>query len=718
MKKITVGALLLSMMFTGVKAQSLKSPDGKFEMNFQLKEGVPYYNLKYNGAVVVEDSKLGLRLFKDTAIKFASEIAKPEDAKYDLNNGFAKTDEKRDSKNETWQPVLGEKKNYINNYNELAVTLNQASTDRSIVVKFRLFNDGLGFRYEFPQQKNLNYFVIREEDSEIDFPTDMKAWWIVADYDSQEYQYQETKVSEIPSKWDKAYDANASQSLVKNAVQSPLMLKKEGKEPLYINVAEAAVLDYPASHLEVDAQNYKFKTHLTADRQGAKGYIQTPSVTPWRTIIVAPKAEQVMDSKMIFNLNEPTKYTDTSYIHPTKYMGVWWEMIIGKSQWAYSTAENVHLGKTDFTKLTPNGKHAANNTKVKEYIDFAAENGFQGLLIEGWNIGWEDWFGHSKEFVFDFITPYPDFDIKMLNEYAHSKGIKLIMHHETSGSATNYERWADKAFQTMKKYGYDAVKTGYVGDIIPRGEHHYSQWTINHYYRIAEKANEYKIMVNSHESVRPTGESRTYPNYISAEAARGTEYEAFGGNKPDHQTVLPFTRWMGGSMDYTPGIFQTKLDYYFPGDNRFVKTTLVKQLALYVTMYMPLQMAADLPENYKKHMDAFQFIKDVAADWDDTKILAAEPGDYVVTARKAKGTENWFVGGITDENKREYTVDFSFLDKGKKYEATIYEDGKDADYIDNPQSYNIYKKEITGKSKINFKMARSGGFAISIKPVK
>ncbi|MDR6486058.1 hypothetical protein J2799_000543 [Chryseobacterium vietnamense] len=718
MKKITVGALLLSMMFTGVKAQSLKSPDGKFEMNFQLKEGVPYYNLKYNGAVVVEDSKLGLRLFKDTAIKFASEIAKPEDAKYDLNNGFAKTDEKRDSKNETWQPVLGEKKNYINHYNELAVTLNQASTDRSIVVKFRLFNDGLGFRYEFPQQKNLNYFVIREEDSEIDFPTDMKAWWMVADYDSQEYQYQETKVSEIPSKWDKAYDANASQSLVKNAVQSPLMLKKEGKEPLYINVAEAAVLDYPASHLEVDAQNYKFKTHLTADRQGAKGYIQTPSVTPWRTIIVAPKAEQVMDSKMIFNLNEPTKYTDTSYIHPTKYMGVWWEMIIGKSQWAYSTAENVHLGKTDFAKLTPNGKHAANNTKVKEYIDFAAENGFQGLLIEGWNIGWEDWFGHSKEFVFDFITPYPDFDIKMLNEYAHSKGIKLIMHHETSGSATNYERWADKAFQTMNKYGYDAVKTGYVGDIIPRGEHHYSQWTINHYYRIAEKANDYKIMVNSHESVRPTGESRTYPNYISAEAARGTEYEAFGGNKPDHQTVLPFTRWMGGSMDYTPGIFQTKLDYYFPGDNRFVKTTLVKQLALYVTMYMPLQMAADLPENYKKHMDAFQFIKDVAADWDDTKILSAEPGDYVVTARKAKGTENWFVGGITDENKREYTVDFSFLDKGKKYEATIYEDGKNADYIDNPQSYNIYKKEITGKSKINFKMARSGGFAISIKPVK
>ncbi|WP_292008213.1 glycoside hydrolase family 97 protein [Chryseobacterium sp.] len=718
MKKITVGALMLSMMYIGVNAQTLKSPDGKFEMNFQLKGGVPYYNLKYNGAVVVEDSKLGLRLFKDTSIKFASEIAKPEDAKFDLNNGFTKTEEKRDSKNETWQPVLGEKKNYINHYNELAVTLNQASTDRSIMVKFRLFNDGLGFRYEFPQQKNLNYFVIREEDSEIDFPTDMKAWWIVADYDSQEYQYQTSTISEIPSRWSKAADANASQTLIKNAVQSPLMLKKEGKQPLYVNVAEAAVLNYPASHLEVDAQNFKFKTHLTADRQGAKGYIQTPSVTPWRTIIVSPKAEEVMDSKMIFNLNEPTAYKDTSYIKPTKYMGVWWEMIIGKSQWAYSTATNVHIDKTDFSKLTPNGKHAANNAKVREYIDFAAENGFGGLLIEGWNIGWEDWFGNSKEFVFDFITPYPDFDIKALNDYAHSKGINLIMHHETSGSATNYERWADKAFQLMNKYGYNSVKTGYVGDIIPRGEHHYSQWTINHFYRIAEKANEYKIMVNSHESVRPAGESRTYPNWISAEAARGTEYEAFGGNNPDHQTILPFTRWMGGSMDYTPGIFQTKLDYYFPGDNRFVKTTLVKQLALYVTMYMPLQMAADLPENYKKHMDAFQFIKDVAADWDDTKILSAEPGEYVITARKAKGTENWFVGGITDENKRDYTVDFSFLDKNQKYEATIYEDGKDADYIDNPQSYNIYKKQINSKSKISFKMARSGGFAISIKPVK
>ncbi len=718
MKKFTIGAALLTMMFNGVYAQSLKSPDGKFEMNFQLKNGVPFYNLKYNGNVVVEDSKLGLRLLKDGDIQFASEIENKNNEGKNLDYGFEKTAEKRDAKNETWKPVLGEKKNYINNYNELAVTLNQKANDRSIIVKFRLFNDGLGFRYEFPQQKNLNYFIIKEEDSEIDLPTDMKAWWLAADYDTEEYVTQTSKLSEIPAKWPTSYEGNASQNLVKNGVQMPLMMKKEGSNPLYVNIAEAAVIDYPAANLELDASNFKFKTHLTPDAQGAKGYIQTPSVTPWRTIIVSPKAEEVLDSKMLFNLNEPTKYTDTSWIHPTKYMGVWWEMIIGKSQWAYSTADNVHIGKTDFSKLTPNGKHAANNTKVKEYIDFAAANGFQGLLIEGWNIGWEDWFGHSKEFVFDFITPYPDFDIKMLNDYAHSKGIKLIMHHETSGSASNYERWADKAFKLMNDYGYDAVKTGYVGNIIPRGEHHYSQWTINHYRRIIEKAAEYKIMVNSHESVRPSGESRTYPNWIAAEAARGTEFEAFAGNNPDHQTILPFTRWMGGPMDYTPGIFQTKLDYYFPGDNRFVKTTLTKQLALYVVMYQPLQMAADLPENYAKHMDAFQFIKDVAADWDDTKILSAEPGDYIHTARKAKGTDNWFVGGITDENARDFTVDFSFLDKGRKYEATIYEDGKDADYINNPQSYHIYKKTVDSKTKLPVHLVRSGGYAISVKPVK
>ncbi len=718
MKNTKLSALFLLGATIFFNAQTLKSPDGKFEMNFQLKSGVPYYNLKYQGNTIVEDSKLGLRLLKDGDIQFASEIEKKNQQGKDLNAGFVKTNEKFDSKNETWSPILGEKKNYINNYNELAVTLNQTENDRHIVIKFRLFNDGLGFRYEFPQQKNLNYFVIKEEDTEIDLPWDAKAFWIVADYDSQEYQYQETNISGIPARWPKSYDGNASQALIKDAVQTPLMIKKEGKTPIYINIGEAGVYNYPASHLEVDAKNFKFKTNLTPDAQGAKGYMQTPQNSPWRTIIVSNKAEEVLDSKMLFNLNEPTKYTDTSYIKPTKYMGVWWEMIIGKSQWAYSTADNVHIGKTDFSKLTPNGKHAANNTKVKEYIDFASANGFDALLIEGWNTGWEDWFGHSKEFVFDFITPYPDFDIKMLNDYAHSKGMKLMMHHETSGSAVNYENWADKAFQLMNKYDYPSVKTGYVGNIIPRGEHHYSQWTVNHYFRIAEKAHEYKIMVNSHESIRPTGMSRTYPNWIAAEAARGTEFEAFGGNNPDHQTILPFTRFMGGPMDYTPGIFQTKLDYYFPGDTRFVKTTLTKQLALYVVMYSPLQMAADLPENYAKHMDAFQFIKDVAADWDDTKILAAEPGDYIHTARKAKGTDNWFVGGITDENARDFTVDLSFLDSGKKYEATVYEDGKDGDYIKNPQSYNIYKKTVTNKSKLPIHLVRSGGYAISLKPIK
>lgn len=717
MRKNIIGAVFLFATGFTINAQTLKSPDGKFEMNFQLKSGVPYYNLKYQGKTVVEDSKLGLRLLRDGDIQFASEIERKDQKGKDLNDGFTKTAEKFDSKNESWNPVLGEKKSYVNHYNELAVTLNQPANDRHIIIKFRLFNDGLGFRYEFPEQKNLNYFIIKEEDSEIDLAADMKTFWITGDYDSQEYQYQETKISEIPARWPKSYDGNASQTPIKNAIQIPTMMKWEGKTPLYLNISEAAVINYPTANVEVDAVNYKLKTHLTPDAQGAKGYIQTPAVSPWRTIIVSPKAEEVLDSKMIFNLNEPTHYTDTSYIKPTKYMGVWWEMIIGKSQWAYSTANNVHIGKTDFSKLTPNGKHAANNDKVKQYIDFASKHGFDALLVEGWNTGWEDWFGHSKEFVFDFITPYPDFDIKMLNDYAHSKGIKLMMHHETSGSATNYERWADKAFQLMNKYGYPSVKTGYVGNIIPRGEHHYSQWTINHYFRIAEKANEYKIMVNSHESVRPTGQSRTYPNWIAAEAARGTEFDTFGGNNPDHHVILPFTRFMGGPMDYTPGIFQTKLDYYFPGDTRYVKTTLAKQLALYVVMYSPLQMAADLPENYEKHLDAFQFIKDVAADWDDTKILAAEPGDYIHTARKAKGKDEWYIGGITDENARNFTVDFSFLPKGKKYQATVYEDGKDADYINNPQSYNIYRKTVTSTSKIPVKLARSGGYAISVKPL-
>lgn len=703
-------------LLPGVYAQGLASPDGKFEMNFFLKDGTPHYLLKYEDEVVVEPSKLGLRILKDSYIRQTQDPIKPNPAN-DLNYGFEATEALRDSKNEVWQPILGEKKHYINHYNELSITLYQAATDRKMIVRFRLFDDGLAFRYEFPKQANLNYFVLEEEDSEIDLPFDMKAWWLAGDYETQEYRYQTSAISEIPEKWASSFEDMSSKWPVKNAVQTPLMLKREGSKPLYMNLAEAALIDYPASHLEVDASEFKFKIHLTPDREGAKGYLQTPCVSPWRTIIVSPKAEKILDSKMIFNLNEPTKYDDTSYIHPTKYMGVWWEMITGKMTWAYSSENNVHLGVTDFSKLAPNGTHAANNEKVKEYIDFAAKHGFDGLLVEGWNQGWEDWYGKSKEFVFDFLSPYPDFDIKMLNEYAHSKGIKLIMHHETSGAASNYERWADKAFQLMNKYGYDTVKTGYVGDIIPRGEYHYSQWTINHYLRIVRKAHEYRIMVNSHESVRPTGLSRTYPNWIAAEAARGTEHEVFSGNNPDHQTILPFTRWMGGPMDYTPGIFQTRMDYYFPGDKRFVATTLVKQLALYVVMYSPLQMAADLPENYAKHLDAFQFIKDVAVDWDDTKILSAEPGDYIYVARKAKGKDDWYVGGITDENRREYTLDCSFLEKGQKYIATIYADGEGADYIDNPQSYEISQRNVTNRSKIDLKMARSGGFAISFKKI-
>ena len=716
MKKIKIATVFC---FIGgfLFAQSLQSPDGNFEMNFQLKNGIPYYNLKYKNQLIVEDSKLGLQLYKDTTISFAKEIDTNDNTK-NLNSGFVKVDEKKDSKKEFWKPILGEKKEYLNHYNELTVTLNQPENDRTIAIKFRLFDDGLGFRYEFPQQKNLNYFVVKEEDSEFDFPSDLKAWWITGDYDTQEYIYQTSNISEIPSKWANSYDSNASQTPIKNAVQSPVMLKKEGKNPIYINLAEAAVIGFPASHLEVNGKDFKLKTHLTPDAQGTKGYVQTPFHTPWRTIIVSEKAENILNSKMIFNLNEPTKYSDTSYIKPTKYIGVWWQMFVpGRGSWNYADVDNVHLGKTDYKKLTPNKTHAANNKNVKEYIDFASKHGFDAVLVEGWNEGWEDWFGKSKEYVFDFITPYPDFDIKMLNDYAHSKNVRLMMHHETSSSATNYERWLDKAFQLMNKYGYQSVKTGYVGNIIPRGEHHYSQWMIEHYIRVAEKANDYKIMVNSHESVRPTGLNRTYPNWIAAEAARGTEFEVFSGNPPEHTTILPFTRLMGGPMDYTPGIFQTKINYYDPKDTRFVKTTLAKQLALYITMYSPLQMAADLPENYEKHLDAFQFIKDVAVDWDDTKILAAEPGDFIHIARKAKGTNNWFVGGITDENARHFTVDFSFLDAGKKYEITVYEDGKDADYINNPQSYNIYKKTISNKTKLPIKLARSGGYAISIKPL-
>lgn len=679
-------------------SQTISSPDKNLTLRFQLTDSVPYYSLDYKGIPVVKNSRLGVTL----ANQFPSFL-----------NGFQMKDQTTGTKDESWNPVLGEVKTIRNHYNELAVTLNQPSTQRTINIRFRVFDDGLGFRYEFPEQSNLNYFVIKEEETEFALNGDHKAWWIPGDYDTEEYKYTTSNLSEVPKLFDHSYDGNASQTIVPMALQSPLML--ESKQGLFINIHEAALIDYAGMNLELNPYTFVLKTHLTPDAQGMKGYIQTPLNTPWRTIIVSDKAEDILASKLILNLNEPTKFATTDWIKPTKYIGVWWEMIMGKSSWSYTDLDNVHLGKTDYSRLEPNGRHAANNQHVKDYIDFAAKNGFDAVLVEGWNEGWEDWFGKSKGYVFDFVTPYPDFDIAMLNNYAHTKGVKLIMHHETSASTVNYERHFDTAFKLMNQFGYDAVKTGYVGNIIPRGEHHYSQWTIQHYQRVVDKAAQHKVMVNSHESVHPTGLSRTYPNWVAAEAARGTEYDAFGGNNPNHTLILPFTRLMGGPMDYTPGIFQTRLDYYFPGDDRFVKTTLVKQLALYVTIYSPLQMAADLIENYERFPDAFQFIKDVAADWDDTKILKAYPGEYILQARKAKNKEEWFVGGITNEDARTMTIDFSFLDPGKNWIATIYEDGKDADYIKNPQSYHIYKKKVTSKTKLDQWMAPSGGVAISIK---
>jgi len=597
----------------------------------------------------------------------------------------------------------------------LLVTLTQtAEKGRYINIRFRVFNDGLGFRYEFPEQKNLDYFVIKEEKTQFALSGDNKAFWLPGDYDTQEYSTMTSKLSEVRGLMKTAVTPNASQHpFAETGLQTPLMMKST--DGLYINIHEAALIDYSCMSLVLDDKNMVLESWLTPDAIGDKGYMQASTQSPWRTVVVSDKATDILASKLILNLNEPTKYKDVSWIKPVKYVGVWWEMITGKSTWAYNDLTSVKLGITDYSKTKPNGKHGANNAHVKEYIDFAAKHGFDAVLVEGWNEGWEDWFGKSKEYVFDFVTPYPDFNIKELNEYAHSKGVKIIMHHETSGAAANYERHMDKAYQLMNQYGYDAVKSGYVGDIIPRGEFHYSQSMINHYNYAITKAADYKIMVNAHEAVRPTGLSRTYPNLIGNEAARGTEYEAFGGNNPDHTTILPFTRLMGGPMDYTPGIFQTKVSAYNPENTSFVHTTLTKQLALYVTMYSPLQMAADLPETYNKYMDAFQFIKDVAVDWDDSYILEAEPGDYITIARKAKGKDEWYVGAINDENARTAKITFEYLPKSKTYTATIYADGPDAHYEKNPQSYTIKTIKVNSKTKLDQKLAPGGGAAISIK---
>ena len=704
MKQFLFTALMWLAFFSPAKSQQLKSPNGKFVMEFSLQnDGTPSYSLNYKNKAVVKPSKLGLELKND---------------KKSLLNDFTVVDSKATTFDENWKPVWGEVASIRNHYNELAVTLNQKETDRQIVIRFRLFDDGLGFRYEFPSQKNLTYFVIKEERTQFAMTGDHTAFWIPGDYDTQEYDYTTSKLSEIRGLAEKAKTANVSQtSFSLTGVQTSLMLKTA--DGLYINLHEAALIDYSCMHLNLDDTNMIFESWLTPDAKGDKGYIQAPNHSPWRTIIVSDDAREILASKMTLNLNEPNKIEDTSWIRPVKYVGVWWEMITGKSSWAYTDEfPTVQLGVTDFSKAKPNGKHGANNANVKKYIDFAAKHGFDAVLVEGWNEGWEDWFGHSKDYVFDFLTPYPDFDVKGLHEYAKSKGIKMMMHHETSGSVRNYERHLDKAYQFMKDNGYDAVKSGYVGSIIENGGNHYNQFMNNHYQFAIEKAADYKIMLNAHEAVRPTGIARTYPNLIGNEAARGTEYQSFGGSKPNHVTVLPFTRLVGGPMDYTPGIFEMDLSKMNKDNNSHVNSTLANQLALYVTMYSPLQMAADTPENYDRFPDAFQFIKDVAIDWSDSKYLEAEPGQYVTVARKAKVTNNWFIGNVNGETPRTSTIKFDFLEKGKKYQATIYADAKDAHYKTNPQAYTIRKMTVTNKSKLAQLSAPGGGYAISIVEIK
>ncbi len=704
MEKFFVSVFVMVFSIFGMNAQELKSPNGNFKMVFTLeKDGTPTYQLFMKNKEIIKKSKLGLELQKD---------------KKSLLNDFKLVNEVRNTFDETWKTVWGEETEIRNHYNELSLTLKQNETDRNIIIRFRLFNDGLGFRYEFPEQKNLTYFVVKEERTEFTMTGDHTAFWIPGDYDTQEYDFTESKLTEIRGLFKKAVTDNASQKQFSDTgVQTSLMLKTS--EGIYINIHEAALINYSCMHLNLDDKNLVFQSHLTPDAKGNKGYLQAPNVSPWRTIIASSDARDILASRMTLNLNEPCKIEDTSWIKPVKYIGVWWEMITGKSSWAYTDEiPSVQLGVTDFTKAKPNGKHAANTKHVKEYIDFAAKHGFDAVLVEGWNEGWEDWFGHEKDYVFDFVTPYPDFDVKGIQEYAKSKGVKMIMHHETSGSTRNYERHLDKAFQFMNDNGYDAAKTGYVGNILPLGEHHYSQSILNHYQYVIEKAVDYKIMINAHEAVRPTGICRTYPNMIGNESARGTEFQAFGGSKANHTTLLPFTRLLGGPMDYTPGVFEMDIAKLNPNNNSHVNTTLANQLGLYVVMYSPLQMAADLPENYNRFLDAFQFIKDVPVEWSTSKYLEAEPGYYITIARKDKNSNNWFVGNSNGYNARTSTITLDFLEKGKKYEATIYADAVNADYKTNPQAYKISKQKVTNKTKLQLRTAAGGGYAISIVEVK
>lgn len=681
-----------------VQASEVTSPNGEMKLTFTLRDSKPYYSVSFRGKPVIKPSRLGYELHNAES----------------LLEGFTQTGEKTSTFDETWTPVWGENKTIRNHYKELLVNLIQEKTGRVMNLRFRVYDEGVGLRYEFPQEgSKLNYFVVKEECTEFALTGDHIAWWIPGDYDTQEYEYSRSRLSEIRPLFKKKVTDNASQtSFSETGVQTSLQLKTD--DGLYINLHEAALVNYPAMHLNLDDKNMVFRSWLTPDAQGIKGYLQTPCQSPWRTIMITDDARKVLSSHLILNLNEPCKIKDTSWIHPTKYVGVWWEMISGKGDWAYTSQfPSVKLGITDYAKAKPSGRHSANNENVRRYIDFAAQHGFGGVLVEGWNIGWEDWFGNSKEYVFDFQTPYPDFDIKALNEYAHSKGVKLIMHHETSSSIMNYEKHMDRAYQLMKDYGYDAVKSGYVGNLIPRGEHHYSQIAINHYQHAIERAADYKIMVNAHEAVRPTGLCRTYPNLIGNESARGTEYQAFGGITPGHTAILPFTRLQGGPMDYTPGIFEMQCS-----NGSRANSTIGGQLALYVTMYSPLQMAADFPENYEKHLDAFQFIKDVALDWDKSIYLEAEPMEYITAARKAKGSSSWFVGSVTGLKPHNSTLRLDFLDKGKTYVATVYADAPDADYKTNPQAYTITKGLVTAKSVLKLHSVAGGGYAISIVEAK
>ncbi|MBE6228402.1 MAG: glycoside hydrolase family 97 protein [Bacteroidales bacterium] len=703
--------------------QTLQSPDGVLEMTFQLTaDGTPQYALNYDGQKVILPSDLGFELrgvLKAQQLVYnadgtiSKEDRQPAQQFYE---GFAVESVETATFDETWEPVWGEEAQIRNNYNELLVNLVQTSTERKMAIRFRLYNDGLGFRYEFPYQKNLSYFVIKEEMTQFALAGDHTAWWIPGDYDTQEYNFTESRLSEIAGKMQQAINPNDSQTPYSvNGVQTSLQMRTDSG--LYINIHEAALLDYPCMHLELDPKTFTFVSHLTPDAQGWRGRMQTPCNTPWRTVQVAPSATAQLASRLILNLNEPCALESTDWIKPVKYIGIWWEMISGKGSWSYTNDfASVQLGVTDYANATPNGTHSANNEKVRRYIDFAAEHGFDQVLVEGWNEGWEDWANCNKDYVFDFVTPYPDFDIKALNKYAHSKGVRLMMHHETSSSVRNYERHLDQALELMDKYGYNSIKSGYVGDILPIGEHHYSQSLINHYMYVVKKAAEHEVMLNGHEMVRPTGLCRTYPNLIGAEAARGTEYQAFGGTMPHHVTILPFTRLNGGPMDYTPGIFFMDLASVTDGkNNSWVNATIANQLALYVTLYSPLQMAADLPEHYAQHMEAFQFIKDVDIDWIQSKYLLAEPGEYVVIARQGKKNGQWFCGGVTDDQKRTLDVPMNFLEPGKTYEATIYADAEDADYKENPQAYKIWKQNVTSEDILSMTMARGGGFAISFK---